>query len=206
MTENIDKMITGRQFQSTSEALEIAKKALSVRDYELYEQARVFYYRETSQMEFIEMLKGVVIETAGKGDLDMCLYCIEDVYSYMPVTAARTYEISCFAEAKLIIDTLVYSKIVNIADEGSAANLLATKALEYIYENGSFEESLAIIKGANPRLYEIVTSPFGITDDGRKVIDVEDCAKALGIPVDELIEMSPDSAFLPEGTKVNLIH
>jgi len=42
--------------------------------------------------------------------------------------------------------------------------------------------------------------------DGFKVIDVEDCAKALGIPVDEYLEMLNDSDFLPEGVRVNPIH
>ena len=58
----------------------------------------------------------------------------------------------------------------------------------------------------NPQLYELIKSPLGITDDGRKVINLEDCAKALGISVVEYREMLTDSDFLPEGVKVNPIH
>jgi hypothetical protein len=155
------------------------------------------------------MLKGVVIEAAGKGDLDMGRRCAEDVYSYMPITGARTWDISSVLEAKFIINTLHdrhYRKDVDIADKGSAANLLATKALNYAYENGSRENRDAIMEGANPQLYELIKYPLGITDDGRKVIDIKDCAKALGMPVDEYREMLTDSDFVPEGVRVNPIH
>ena len=205
MTENIATMTTDQLFQSTSDALEIAKMAEADSNWELYEQAMDFYYRETSLMKTVEVILKIAMKAVEKKDWDMCRRCFEDVYSFMPVTWARTLNISRMYEARLIIATLHDSDFVNIADKGSSANILATKALEYTLENGSPEERHAIMKGANPQLYEILSSPLGITDDGLKVIDVDDCAKALGIPVQELLEVSPDSAFLPEGTKINPI-
>ena len=202
-------MITDQQVESAFDALEIAKKAKAASDCELYEQAMDFYYREMSLITAINVGLEEANKAAEEEDWDTWRNCMENVYFLMPVTLARTWEISSVSQAKFILETLHdghYRKDVDIAHKGSAANLLATKALEYIAENGSREEWLAIMKGAYPQLYEIVTSPLGITDDGFKVIDVEDCAKALGIPLDELIEMSPDNAFLPEGTKVNPIH
>jgi phage antirepressor YoqD-like protein len=196
MTENIDTIITDKQFQSTDDALKIAKKALSVKDYELYEQARDFYYRETSQMEFVEMLKGVVIEAVGKGDLDMFSHCIVEIYSYMPATAVRTYEISNMVEARYIVETLLHSKIVNIADEGSAANLLAAKALDYAYENGSREIRDAILEGANPQLYELMKSPLEEYEVLKPTSDVADRIAAWTGPVcinacAKILEISP---------------
>ena len=206
MSENIDTKIKGKKFRSTIHALETARKAVLASDDKLYEQAMHFYYVEISRKKAVNIGLEKANKAAEKEDWDMYRNWMEFVYSSMPVTWAATWQISNVSQAKFILQTLLDRRNEDMANEGSAANLLASRAQEYVAENGSPEERLAIMRGANPQLYEIVTSPLGITDDGFKVIDVEDCAKALGIPVDEYLEMLTDSDFLPEGAKINPIH
>ena len=206
MTENIDTIITGKRFQSVEHALEIGKKATSTYDFKLCEQAGDFICREISLIKAMRIKFEEACKTAEEKDWDTYRNCMKSVYSLMPVTWVPNWEISSVNEACFILETLLHTKGVNIADKGSAANLLATKALNYAYENGSHENREAILEGANPQLYELVKYPLGITDDGKKVINLEDCAKALGISVDEYREMLTDSDFLPEGVRVNPIH
>lgn len=206
MSENSNRIIADKKFKSIYHAFAIAKKVATANDDELFDQA----------MRFINLEYILILSTANqinkannayeKKDWATFGKCMENAFCLMPLTIVATCEIATMNEAIFILHTLQNRWDVDITDEGSAANLLAKKALDFAWENGDHEIRNAILKGANPQLYEVINSPLGITDDGFKVIDVEDCAKALGIPVDEYLEMLNDSDFLPEGVRVNPIH